>query len=583
MANVIHTIHRGPEGRFYAFGTESSFLFFSPELLQDLTVYSGDIPWDGQQVFGSFITELLPLWFVSKPVVTNGQDFSKNPALFQFYVQGRYALDYPIKLQVKIGANNTFAYKDEFSGLWSDYFKIENNRPLPLKFGLEIIFNAPTSFIEETTWELSISLWPTTKEKVSAFNYDNRAYFVSADTVLHVVQDNLVQSLLDTKDISFAANLGADSVINLTGNYITEFFEHAVVARKNYIQWSNLRNFWQWAPNKHSEADFKILEWEDTDVTWMGQVGDVLYVHFPTQIYRITYVGRPHVMNITKLPKFFGCAFPYALTVFNGVQFYLGLDDFYAFDGQVPQPIGSDILKRFHEKVEPKFLDKTWAFYDLINKRIGWAFVSKGQTVYNGCDRAILYDYAERHWTFITLENCYCHAILPEPVEYEPIGLALGTITSDGGQLSSPKTPTLRNVWGKEGALLTDSDDDTVVTDLLPSEAPFLETADLIYDNIHDYKDNDLVIIDADYDENCLGIDVYVSARDFVSAPVTYELVGRWQKTNRGKQLDYRMKSGRVYRFKFVPIGGDSGLKKFELYAWGERVLLPNNTIGPEQ
>lgn len=583
MANVIHTVHRGPDGKFYAFGSERSFLFFSADMLQDVTAYDASVTWDGTQEFASYASQLLPLWFVTKTVVTFGQNFSKNPAFFQFYLQGRYALDYPISLQVKIGPDNTFSYKDEFTGVWKPYRTIENNKPLPLVYGLEIIFNAPGEFFEDTEWSFSIAEWESTAEKISAFNYDDRTYFISADTVLHVAQDNLVQSLIDTKDISFAANLGTTSVINLTGNYITEFFEHAVVARKNYIQWSNLRNFWQWEPNKSSEADFKILEWEDQDCTWMGQVGDVVYIHFPTQIYRMDYVGRPTVMKISKLPKVFGCAFPFALTVFNGVQFYLGIDNFYVFDGAVPQPIGEEIWKRFHEKVEAPFLDKTWAYVDVINKRIGWAFVSKGTTVYAGCDRAIVFDYAEKHWTFVTLENCYCHCIIPEPIDYEPIALAVGNIQSDEAIISSTKTPKLINVWGKQSALLTDADETTDTEDLVATTPPFLETTDIFYDNIHDYKENDLVIIDADYDDDCLGIDVYVSNREFITSPATYELVGRWTKNNRGKQLDYKMRTGRIYRFKFIPVGGDNGLRRFEMYAWGERVLMPNNTIGPEQ
>lgn len=167
--------------------------------------------------------------------------------------------------------------------------------------------------------------------------------------------------------------------------------------------------------------------------------------------------------------------------------------------------------------------------------------------------------------------------------------------------------------------------------------APYLETDDVSYGDLHLLKRTDLVMLDMRTSFPWVGVKVYVSGRHFMSHPDNWEYCGLWTQELFGKQIDFLAVAGKVLKFKFVLVDGlnlegvqlngglsldgkrldvangeiimdgsrsdflgkqsvllggtetldglahQSRLNFAEIRAWGERVDLPQSLVGPDK
>lgn len=593
MPNQLHTLIRGPEDQHYVLGTEESFLL--KDISQEvIATYAGSVNWDGGSTF-AWGSPVVNLWLVGRPVLITPAELpaAVRSEFYTVYLSGFFLYNDAIKLYVKVNPDGTYQTKDEFDGVYSTAQPFQKNVRLPLKHGVEFLF--PSDAQGDTyEWEIEVTKFGT-PEFCHHAAFQEQVYITSPGQELAAISGNLVYSHMltdytydDLNDLTVPR-----TAIQATG--LSEFFEHLVVVQGNLVIWSGLRDPWMWNQVQHSESDFKLLEWERDPPTALVRVGELLYLHYPQSVYRIEYVGLPSVMRIFRATDNIGAIGNRLCLVHRNIQFFLGMDNFYLWDGterRNPQPIGDDIWETFLQMVDLSSVRDGWSYVDLINHEAVFVFKSAAG-VENGI--GFVFNYEEGHWTVCSIEGLVDHMSAYLPDSFSKIADATDTIaalTSPIKELeehiattSGAWKPSLINIWIDSTSVLIDEDSSDILSELSPQDVPYLESDDFTFGDLHFQKSVNEMVIDADYGPGCDGIDVYGSGRSGVSKPVEYQYLGRWRKDDEFSSFTFRELYGKVMRFKFIPkvMTDGEGLGSVTIYGWGLSVNTPGQPVGPDK
>jgi hypothetical protein len=356
------------------------------------------------------------------------------------------------------------------------------------------------------------------------------------------------------------------------GKYIENFYNHLVVANlsdgislyPNRVAFSDVLNFPNFAPTVTNEADYYDLETPATTdlglgVTGLKRLGDLCIIYTEDSIYNMAYVGFNNgVMQLQQQIDSLGCTYPYSLVALNRLHYFIGLDDFWTYDGVSVQSIGDDIRDYFFNDVSSnlQFSQRTYGSVDTSLYEITWRYCSNQST--GEYDKAVVFNYKESIW--YPIEGRNVSAFLSKGGStYVPIDL-LNTLEPTIGTLGN-YTPTIAGLnvsvatpvlFGKDlGDIYTEAAPGDATSLVVEESDPYLESGDIFYGDAQMVKEIDTIYIDAGWAEgSCLQ--VWVSSRDFISSPLNYQLVGNWTPGLLEQRLSGVRTVGRIYRFKFI-------------------------------
>lgn len=147
-------------------------------------------------------------------------------------------------------------------------------------------------------------------------------------------------------------------------------------------------------------VDYAFIDTEEP-ITGLAVVGTYLVV-FKKTMYTLGRKSGTATNPITFQGgerKGVGLFAPYSLTNYLTACAWLGVDDFYAMDGDTPTSIGGDIRKKFFEIVSPANQAKVFAVNNIPYCQIMWvAQTTEGQ-------KAFVWDYRRNAWGIDTFEN----------------------------------------------------------------------------------------------------------------------------------------------------------------------------------
>lgn len=477
---------------------------------------------------------------------------------------------------------------------------------VPIGYGLEVAL--PRDVQNGDSWEILVEPFKTEDHLTTAI-LGGEVFLASPSEQLSVLSRNLVIS--NNPDNSTEDWLGKSQVCK---SYRTEniatFFSHIFLAIGRTLFWTDLDNYWNWNPAVDSEADFRIIEWEKEDITALVVLNDVLYIHFPSSIYECQYVGKPTIVRIIKRLTGSGAAFPRTCLATKSALFFMGTDSFYVWAPDAGlKDIGQEVWTMFLEASST--LSSTFAYHDIRNHEICWV---NGSFIW-------AFNYQEGHWAKYSSDGVVDHCTAPWHVDFAPIASS----TTDSN-IEPDQWNGLENLWIGPCGLVRESRDGDSLARVLPLEQPYLESDDFTYGDIHSYKDTDLVVLDAEIEFPWSEVEVGAAGKRRVSQETTWSTVGVWNEDM--EHLDFVAVVGKALRFRFAlkenllrfdgsqyPNGGqkldgkkldlangsvkaDGATKphelgygwvevvptaKAELYAWGERVNLPERLVGPDK
>jgi hypothetical protein len=484
-------------------------------------------------------------------------------------------------------------------------------------YGLEVLL--PPDSENGDKWLIEVGHFKTPTHLGSARISDTIA-ISSESQLLSLINGNTVYTENATNLTYDYPDKPSQPQVNHRSSIVSTLYNHIFLARGRTLWWTDLDNYWNWQPSPESEADFRTVEWEGNDITGLATMNDVLYMHFPKSIYSVEYIGKPTVVRITKRNDGVGSVSHRSLCVHQSMQFFLGLDNFYAYSIQGGlSPIGNEVWERFVNTCTD-FLS-VWVYADQLHNEI--CFVS-GNLIW-------AFNLSGKYWTKYSSNQILDHTT----VSWLPAQqLVTPTDTDTLSDLDKVNPIGAENLWVTSECVCRDQRSGDGLEKCLEMERPFLETDDITYGDIHFHKKVDLVLIDGNYDLPWMGVKVMVSGRDYISDRKRWVDCGVWTQELKSKQIDFAAVSGRVLKYRFevlsdleigallnggvnldgkrpdvfdgrmvmsgvktllprqIPVCdgsllmsdmGVTRLNWFDLAAWGERVDLPTVVTGPDK
>lgn len=393
--------------------------------------------------------------------------------------------------------------------------------------------------------------------------YNGQVWFLSPKTKLRYTDGTFVGGLI-------SGNVPS-------ARYIDTFFDHIIVGNNTFhgshepytLRWSHLYDPTQWDPTDTNEADyFELVCWDEKSsltqgITGLGRIGDTLFAHTNSTIFSCNYVGLPKVMQIQAVPRSqgLGNSLHHCLIVTQDVHFYYNrnTENFYAFNGQTVKSIGDPIKRQFTELLRSVTFRSVRGLV-IEEKKEAWWVVEQdtGQMVLTH----FVYNWEIGVW--------YMSYLTVTPTSTVYAGRFNAAISATGDTCDSFMAentfvdsdvnfnlqPVGRCFFNNGNMYREESPGDTT-SSLTSYQDPYLETKDFIAD-LQEVGEIDQMVIHADY-VNAGGIEVYVSTRMNLHDPVVFKKVGLWTKNLRDGKVSFTPMRGRVFRYRFNPIGNSEG------------------------
>lgn len=376
-----------------------------------------------------------------------------------------------------------------------------------------------------------------------------------------------------------------------TGRFVEFFMDRVVVGRianfmgetaESAILFSDRADyglFEEKATNEATRYDLtpQLVSSENvTGLTGLKAWGNVLYAYTPNSIELIQYVGQPWVLRKETLPMQIGNCFPYAVVNGQFGQYFVSCESVYVTTSggvqEVGQAVSSFLFNDLSEVDEQRY--KMWGAYDPVSREVFWVYASK--TGNGELDSKIVYNESDQQWTTSKCENLHSHArvtVRSLPLTIDDLSGAIDNQVGNIDNLVGEAGIASLSLWGTaDRKVLRDETVTDNFADFVDAEEPYLETGDLFFEDLHNRKEVNGVLINADYDENtCDGVEVFISTRDKLDEEVVWVSKGLWTKDIKTKIRTFSPVNGIVFRFKFLfkEATADRGVRNAKFSAWG--------------
>jgi hypothetical protein len=243
----------------------------------------------------------------------------------------------------------------------------------------------------------------------------------------------------------------------------------------NRVRWSGLDDPTAWTVSATTQADYQDL---NVSNGWIRAVvsGEYGVIFQERAIVRMEYVGSPLVWRFSEVETGKGTMSPNSVVKAGNIIFYLGIDGFYAFDGNRSIPIGANkVDQTFFDEIDLGYLARVYGTADFDKQVIYWAYPATGNTS-GRANKILCYNYApnsKNRWTFIDgIDIELFYTSLSE-------GYTLDTLDTVSGSLDVLTTSLDSRVWTGENYILSGFNSDHKQINFTgPAMTATLETAE---------------------------------------------------------------------------------------------------------
>ena len=397
--------------------------------------------------------------------------------------------------------------------------------------GLEV--QIPEGALPGDSWEILVRPF-VLENKAGSATLGDSVFISNEQLLLSEVKGNLVQTHRDTQETEGWVDLTPKATYNIRTPRLVVHYNHIFTAEGRTLRWTDLDNVWNWYPRPTNEADFRTIEWENEDISAIAVVNDILFIHFPTAVYTCEYVGKPSIVRISQRNEGHGAVAQNALVVHKNSQFFMGVDNFYQWSPiEGILPIGEDIWRRI---LSPD-INAIHTYVDRIHKEIHWVI---GEFIW-------AFNYVERSWARYSSNDILDHTTVTAMSS-----VSFADMIEESGSVFEPDRPEgLYNLVCREDGLYREWEAGDNLTSMVVRDKAFLVSDEQTYGDIHHEKDTDTVVVDGSYGVGLDGFEVSVSAKRYVSDVDEFKSLGFWKHSRQFKQADGGKRSGRSLKFKF--------------------------------
>lgn len=285
------------------------------------------------------------------------------------------------------------------------------------------------------------------------------------------------------------------------------------------VRWSDQEDFTNWTPSIQTTSGEVILA-DGTELVGAVRSRNSIHVWSDNAMYTQQFVGPPFIFNFQQVGTNCGLIAPHAAIDYDGVSFWMGDSNFYAFDGRVNN-LPCTIRRHVFDDFNMTNKDKVFAGVNSEFKEIIWLYPKGNSTEPNAY---VIYNVAERTWVYG--DNFY--------TTYHDSNIFTNTITT--GAVSATAN---QYIWDNEPL-------NTYTGDGLPLTS-FLESSKIDIEDGNQIMFIDRIIPDYTLDvgediEFFVKTNEYPSSPDVIKGPFTINSsVKKINLRARGRQASVRL------------------------------------------
>lgn len=161
------------------------------------------------------------------------------------------------------------------------------------------------------------------------------------------------------------------------------------------IRWSDQESTVEWNPAATNQAGSLRLSHGSQIVTVLQSRQEIL-VWTDSTLYSLQYLGAPIVWGSQLLADNVSIAGSNAMALAANVTYWMGVDKFYKYDGQV-QTLSCDLRQYVYSDINPLQYDQVYASTNEGFNEVWWFYCSENS---NTIDKYVIYNYLENVWYY---------------------------------------------------------------------------------------------------------------------------------------------------------------------------------------
>ena len=161
------------------------------------------------------------------------------------------------------------------------------------------------------------------------------------------------------------------------------------------VRWSDQENFNNWTPSISSTSGEVILA-GGTEIRGAIRSRNAIFVWTDSSMYTQQFVGPPFVFNFRQVGTNCGLIAPHAAIDVDGIAYWMGENNFYAFDGRV-RNLPCTVRRYLYDSFNEVNKDKVFAGINSEFNEIIWLYPDQNSIEPNSY---IIFNYKENTWAF---------------------------------------------------------------------------------------------------------------------------------------------------------------------------------------
>lgn len=209
------------------------------------------------------------------------------------------------------------------------------------------------------------------------------------------------------------------------------------------VRWSDQEDYTNWTPSISSTSGEVVLT-GGTEIIGSIRSRNSIHVWTNTAMYTQQYVGPPFTFNFQQVGTNCGLIAPHAAVDVDGISYWMGEDNFYAFDGRV-RNLECTVRRYLYDSFNMVNKDKVFAGVNAEFNEIMWLYPSANSLE---PDSYIIYNYKENHWVY---GSSFYSVLAGERVFDNTLGA--GRVSATAPRYIWNNEPS--NVYNGDGKILT--------------------------------------------------------------------------------------------------------------------------------
>jgi len=161
------------------------------------------------------------------------------------------------------------------------------------------------------------------------------------------------------------------------------------------VRWSDQESMVEWSPAATNQAGSVRLSHGSRIVTILQSRQEIL-VWTDSTLYSMQYLGAPIVWGSQLLADNVSIAGPNAMALAANVTYWMGVDKFYKYDGQV-QTLSCDLRQYVYGNINPLQFEQVYSSTNEGFNEVWWFYCSETS---NTIDKYVIYNYLENVWYY---------------------------------------------------------------------------------------------------------------------------------------------------------------------------------------